>query len=105
MAFAKTTAEVLKKADHGTQMKYTIAGETLAFVEKLSIEKVIERPAPAIGPHNAKPVAVALAAIAAKNLLDSEGARAFMVLAKADVSWQMVKNIEVSLINWMVVTD
>ena len=104
MAFAKTTAEVLERAGHGTCMKCTIAGEILEVVGKLNIERVIESPLPAFGRHNAKLVAVALAAIAANRRMDHESERAFLVLAKAAVShraWPMVKIINARLINWM----
>ena len=75
------------------------------FIDKLNLESVYVKNAPAINPVNARAVAIALASIAAKVVLSYQEERAFLVIAKNLVSaktWSMVAEIKIKLLNWSV---
>ena len=88
-----------------TRLKYQIAGEAMRFIDKLNLESVYVKNAPAIDPVNARAVAVALASIAANALLSYPEERAFLAIAKgfvSDQTWSLVSEIKFKLLTWSV---
>ena len=88
-----------------TRLKYSIAGEAMNFIDKLNLESVYTKNAPAIHSGNARAVAVALASIAANVVLSYSEERAFLAIAKgfvSDQTWSMVTEIKPQLLNWSV---
>ena len=86
-------------------MKLEVAGEAMNFTDKLNLESVYVKNAPAIDPVNARSVAVALACIAANAVLSYAEERAFLAIAKGflpDQMWSMVAEIKTQLLNWSV---
>ena len=75
------------------------------FIDKLNLESVYVKNAPAINPVNARAVAIALASIAAKVVLSYQEERAFLAIAKGflpDQTWSTVAEIKTQLLNWSV---
>ena len=80
-----------------TRLKYQVAGEAMNFIDKLNLESVYTKNAPAIDPVNARAVAVALASIGASVVLSYSEERAFLAIAKnlaSDKTWSMVAEIK-----------
>ena len=106
MAWHKTVGEVLESCwdpGQGTRLMYTVAGQALHFVERLSKEKICSVTAPLICPVNAVSVAIALTRLAMKIVLTSTELGVFQKFARRVVTapeWAMVERIEWSLAEW-----
>ena len=108
MVFHKLTGEIFAVVAHPgveTRLKYQVAGEAMNFIDKLNLESVYVKNAPAIDPVNARSVAVALACIAANVVLSYAEERAFLATAKGFLPlrmWSLVADIKTQLLNWSV---
>ena len=102
LVFARSAGEVMDTCDLSEVVKLTVSGYSLAFIRSLSIDSIIERPAPRVLAHR-QALAIAILRMGTAQALDVDADRALGGVIRVKYNGETMEAIDVAqrtLMSW-----